>query len=517
MKKNQLSIVILLLLSFLLTIRGEVKAERAGNYRFVVPGDSITSTTCTREDPCDLRYAIDFANSGDIIIVHSGLYTPQLMGDDFLFIDKSLTLLGSCTFDETTPYECHPYERSSILDAENSKRVIRIDGISWDEQVHIEGFTIKNGYGFGPPTCYGGFDGCGGGILASNLNNLTLKNNTLRDNKSGNTSGAGGALNAYNIDYLVVDKNSFLFNQATETGLAAGGAAFVANSGTPNAVVFSDNLIVGNETNTDNTSGSAGAGLVITSSNNVQVNKNSFEYQNSLNQNMDLRGSSIYLSEITGYSIEGNKLKNNWGRADTYISYNTEGSISKNKWWNNTIIYNLELVGNVKADIFNNFLGREILTTASRGGGTSNIYLHSQTLTNDVDIYFNTFAAATVGVDVGQNSFVDIFNNIFTELSTPIYLYPTNVTSVIDNNLFYDNSTNLNQGTNPIITDPKLVDVANGDFHLLPGSGAIDTAYVMDFDEDIDGETRPIGLGSTPYDVGADEFQVINYLPLILQ
>ncbi len=133
-----------------------------------------------------------------------------------------------------------------------------------------------------------------------------------------------------------------------------------------------------------------------------------------------------------------------------------------------------------------------------------------------MDIYFNTFAAANLGVEVGQYSSVGIFSNIFTGLSNSIYLNPSYVTSTIDNNLFSGNSSNTNPGTNPIYADPKLADIANGDFHLLPGSGAIDEASACDFNQDIDGDFRPVGSGLTPYDIGADEFNYKIWLPLIL-
>jgi len=518
MKKNRLSIAILILLSFLLTTGGEVKAEPRMSYLFVVPNGSTTSEFCTILEPCDLNYAIYKADPGDILIVHSGVYTPTIMGDDFIIINKNLTLWGSCEFDATTPYICSPDERNSYLDAELSKRVVGIYGTGVEE-VHIEGFTIMRGIGTGMgPSCYG-YSGCGAGIHASNLEKLTLINNELWANEAGSTDGLGGGLFADNVNFVKAEDNTFKFNQATETGIGGGGGAFVINSGGPHAVEFDRNLFYGNEISTENSSGNAGAGLAVTGSNNVQVTNNTFEYQNSLNKSNDIRGSSLYISNTTGYSIEGNTFNNDWGRTVTYIGYNTDGSIFKNKWWNNTIIYNIELAGYLQADIFNNFLGREILTTASRGGGSSNIYLHSDDISgyNDVDIYFNTFAAANLGVEVGQYSSVGIFSNIFTALSDPIYLYPTNVTSNIVNNLFYNNPSNSNPGTNPIYADPKLVDVDNGDFHLLPGSGAIDEASACDFNQDIDGDFRPVGSGLTPYDIGADEFQYNIYLPLILR
>ena len=139
MKTLRLLTLTFVLAGLLLAPGSEVEAERAGTYRYVIPGDSLTSTSCARQDPCDLNYAVYMANPGDIIIVHSGTYKSTDMSIDLVFIDKSLTLLGSCTFDASTSHECHPDLRNSILDAENTKRVIRLEGVSGDEQVHLEG------------------------------------------------------------------------------------------------------------------------------------------------------------------------------------------------------------------------------------------------------------------------------------------------------------------------------------------------------------------------------------------
>ena len=47
------------------------------------------------------------------------------------------------------------------------------------------------------------------------------------------------------------------------------------------------------------------------------------------------------------------------------------------------------------------------------------------------------------------------------------------------------------------------MDPDNGDYHIGPGSGAVDTEVGAGVMTDIDGDARPFGAG---YDLGADEW-----------
>jgi hypothetical protein len=51
--------------------------------------------------------------------------------------------------------------------------------------------------------------------------------------------------------------------------------------------------------------------------------------------------------------------------------------------------------------------------------------------------------------------------------------------------------------------DPVFVDPDSGDYHIGPGSGALDAGVDAGVYVDIDGEERPCGAG---FDLGADEW-----------
>jgi hypothetical protein len=220
--------------------------------------------------------------------------------------------------------------------------------------------------------------------------------------------------------------------------------------------------------------------------------------------------------------MQGNDFQDDWGISVVHLNGLegpvTNGWITQNTFFDNLVNINIDINGPVTVDIVNNFLGRQMTV---RGGQSANIYLVGDALAgnNDVDVFFNTLAAADFGIQVDHDSELTVYGNIFTELNIEaIDLYSiVDVTTTIDTNLFFHNTSIGTVGSNPIYADPMLADPINGDFHLLPGSGAIDSAAATDFDVDIDGDHRPVGFGSTPYDLGADEFCYSTWLPLVIK
>ena len=114
---------------------------------------------------------------------------------------------------------------------------------------------------------------------------------------------------------------------------------------------------------------------------------------------------------------------------------------------------------------------------------------------------------------------VGITDTIIT--SHTVGISRTSGTVYADYNLFYGNTVNkagaIGGGTHDQGGDPRFSDPAADDYHLAAGSAAIDKGIDAGVTTDIDGESRPYGIG---FDIGADEYAgpiVFIYLPLVLK
>jgi hypothetical protein len=83
----------------------------------------------------------------------------------------------------------------------------------------------------------------------------------------------------------------------------------------------------------------------------------------------------------------------------------------------------------------------------------------------------------------------------------------------------WESPANIMTGTVNLWGDPDFADVGAGDYHILPGSAAMNRGVHAGVDSDIDGEPRPDWCFP---DLGADELQTGKpchrfYLPLVMQ
>jgi hypothetical protein len=487
---------------------------------------------CTQAAPCQLDYAVQSkSQGGDTILAKSGIYRDG--GDDhpyITYIYKSLTLIGSCSFEASGPVVCNTSQRDSYLDGELQRRVIIIQGIPGDGMhVSISGFTIMRGNGGGNPvgSCESAWGstmlGCGGGVFAEGVDYLELNDNEIWANRGSNSSpvttdvSLGGGVYAEDVGQLVLTNNLLRFNQAGSEGQGFGGGIYLTDSGNIAGVLIENNIFDNNEL-TSNQPGN-GAGICAIYSEGIQVNQNLFEYQNYLAR-VSVDGSAIYMLDLRNSYIYNNRFQQNFGRSSIFVvglpGELTDVVINRNKITNEETADNIAVIGNTDLLIMNNFIGNNNPLTNSNGIYTQGSIAYGNP---NAFIAYNTFALVEYGLYIDENSDITVENNIFTQInSTAVYDndQATNTLDV-DSNLFHDNGNDGERGTIYFSGDPLLVDAPNGDFHIQAGSAAIDKVYSWQGGIDIDGQMRGIGTPPNNFDVGADEYMLVNYLPLILK
>lgn len=527
MKKVIRLIPILLLINLTLAPKLPVKASST----WYVANDG-NGYDCTQAAPCQLDYAVQLkSQDGDTILAKSGIYRDGGVNQPYItYIYKSLTLIGSCSFEASGPVVCETGQRDSYLDGELQRRVIIIQSSPGDLlHVSISGFTIMRGNGGNNPvgTCESAWGetilGCGGGVFVEGVDYLELIDNEIWANRGSDSSSAttevtlGGGVYAEDVGQLVLTDNLLRFNRAGSEGQGFGGGIYLTGSDNTIGVLIENNEFQGNELTTNQPGN--GAGICAVETDNIQIKNNIFHYQNTVQQGI-VDGSSIYLLYSTNTHILNNSIQNNLGYSSIKIIGNpdnpTDVVINYNKITKEDNTDYISIVGNTDVSIENNFIGSYL-----NFYGTNGISTYGSTVTGNVsaEIEYNTFALLGYGLNVYGNSDVTAANNIFTQIPyTAIHdMDPTSNTLVVDKNLFYDNGNDGERGTIYFTGDPLLVDAPNGDFHIQTSSAAIDKVYSSQIQYDIDGQMRGIGSPPNSFDVGADEYMLVNYLPLIVK
>jgi hypothetical protein len=115
-------------------------------------------------------------------------------------------------------------------------------------------------------------------------------------------------------------------------------------------------------------------------------------------------------------------------------------------------------------------------------------------------LYGNRGAALSIYGTGSEVKNVLVKNNIFvSESANHVTNDKNNATITLENNLYWPSRPKLVKITDsaPITGDPRFVNPGKEDFHLLPGSAALDKgAATADVNADKDGRKRPGGAAS---------------------
>jgi len=334
----------------------------------------------------------------------------------------------------------------------------------------------------------------GGGLYMKDSNQPILRNNIFSGNVS---AGDGGGLYMYTSSYGVVQGNVISNNTAS----LGGGGIYMWHDTSLNV---SNNTII---SNTANRGGGVWVGKFGTLENNVIANNTS-----------DCNGGGVLLSEnypdLIGNLISGNHAGCDGG--GVYLS-------TVNSWSDlrsNTIIGNQADTsgGGVYLHISYPVLDNNLIADNQTNDFGAGLYVKGCTPV----LRHNTIARNTGGD--GSGIYVTEYRGTHTYSSTVVLSDTVLVGHVVGITVTHGNTATLEAtlwgngtwantadwgGNGVILTgtinlwgDPAFVDPDHGDYHLGPGSAALDAGVDAGVNDDIDGEPRPVAAG---YDIGADE------------
>lgn len=324
---------------------------------------------------------------------------------------------------------------------------------------------------------------------------------------NGNSAGDGGGV--YSTGSLTLTRMTFLSNTASSFIFCSGGCILVLGNGggvkTTGTLIMTGTQFISNTATGSGGGLNAGGALIMTG---TQFISNT--------ANVGGGASVVGAATLTYGLFQNNKA----------ISTSGGGLFAQNM---------LALTGT-----------RFISNTADVGGGifhtsgtglsgriVNALFSRNSATTNGADIYLSnvkdqilhsTLANPTVGgeaIYVTGGATSGITDTIVASHTVGIHNTGSGGEVFQDYNLLFGNTTNasgvISGGTHNITgTNPSFVNPSLDNYRLNSNSPAIDTGTNVGVTTDIDGQTRPIGIG---FDIGYYEYAVIRklFLPLILR
>lgn len=490
---------LLLAALFLLPAGTSQMARAAPKDLFVTSGGG---GDCSQVAPCDLPTALGVATTGDTVYLAVGTYTAT--GAAVISVTKSITLYGGWDGAVTIPPARDPDANRTILDGERQRRVIFIgSGIS----PTVDGFTITGGNATGLGGGLLNPSDAGGGIYSHGADPL-IQNNVITNNVASTQAGVrafGGGIYIDNAPTAAIIRQDHILSNTAGIGIHLGDGG---------GIFFNGPIQVLSNTLRENTAcvtcSGQGGGLEAgwTNANaGAVIAYNTFEN----NQAGDGGGMQIVWSavEVSGNTLRGNRANSSGGGILAY--YDMGSAISANRLISNTAIFGGGIDVRISLPSFttltNNVLARN---RADVGGG---VYAMSDWHIAAVTLTHNTLVDNGAGLLVGNHLTATLVNNIFVSHTLAISRTDSGSQVAVDHTLFWANVDDGLRGTMPVDGDPAFVAPAYDDYHIGPGSAAIDAGVDVGVLTDIDGDPRPAGPAP---DIGADEREYSIYLPLVM-
>jgi hypothetical protein len=472
--------------------------------RFVSPGG--IGTACTQAQPCTLPTALAQVTAGDTIYLAAGTYTG--VGEAIATITQSLTLYGGWDGAASGPVRRDPAAYPTTLDGEGARRGVYVSG---DITVTLEGFTVTNGTALD----------MGAGLYAQNVN-LTLREMTFYSNVISTTAtddpyGGGAAVEG---GTLLVEACTFRANSVqAEQGPAGGGLAISATL----AATVLESLFQDNDAWI-----ASGLSFIGTGSNHAPITVRGNRFLDNGWGNSPGTASGGYYAALEIVNANAQVIDNQFvhnrasnGRGTVSVFYATL-NLARNLIYDNTSYYDASglylysvspftVTNNVIVDNQSIYYWTKHQAVHVRGG-------NGQMRHNTIVRNYNTY-----GVLIDKGAIVTLTNTILVRHTVGISVTAGSTVTLEatlwgtgdwGNGSDWGGEGTIVTGTVNIWGLPGFVNPDGGDYHLGPGSRAIDSGVDAGVTDDVDGDPRPYGPG---YDIGADEFMGWRlYLPLVL-
>lgn len=481
-------------------------AHADGRTLFVRPDGA--GTACTQASPCALQTALAQAGDGDTIYLAQGTYTGT--GAAVITITSSIALYGGWNGAAGGPVVRDPALYPAVLDGEGARRVIGIQG---PVTVTLDGLTISNGY-----------TSDRGAGLYSNKASLTIRDTTFYSNvvDSGSTANTFGG-GAYIEDgSLHLHASAFRANDAWCSGCpftkGGGLSIFIAPS------IIEDCLFEANDA-WQGSGMSFDGGVPLP----LRIYHTIFR-ENGLGKSPGSGhggyGGAVHIGQALAQVDDSlfilNRASNEGGALffgsrelslnSSIIVHNTSFNVPAISIWN---ARPFTMTNNIIAD---NQPGRG--TSAAVVTNSSTGTLVHNTIARNINQ-----SAEGCGVELRSGGPLTLTNTILVSHTIGI-IASAGTTATLEATLWgigpWANGVDW-AGAGTVITglvniwgNPRFLNPAGGNYHLGPGSAAVDAGVDAGVTTDMDGDPRPIGAG---FDIGADEYRpcAYTYLPLILR
>lgn len=467
-------------------------------------GDCLSVTT-----PCsNVQYAINLATASDEVWVATGVYTENLV------ITPGLSLRGGWNVSFTVQ---SPITYPTTIDGRGAHV---ISATVESGSALIEGFTIRNGR-----------DG-----IHIYSGTITVTRNTVRDASRQGIEIEDGRILLENNLITAIEREGIEIDGGTVTvlsntvdsvgrhGILVEGGDVTIEGNLIRAVQGEDyhgirievsGVITGNEILDIGDRGiDARGGAVVIVNNIVHDTGGDGIRTASTSTNVEIRGNTVSSIGNDGIDARGVTVT----VAGNTVSACADNGI-KSEGASHTFINANQVYGDGDAGIDLDDAGTFTVTNNIVAGSSVASVLVQTGAGPHNYLYHNTLVGSAVGQQGAGISVtvpgitITIVNNIVVSHNVGITATP-GATLIVSHTLLWGNGSDPISGTGVLPGPPLFVAPAQQDYHLLPGSPAVDAGIDVGVTGDVDGDHRPIGAFP---DVGADEVRLRVFLPLVLR